>query len=77
MLYKQLLKELTEEQLAILFTIANNALIPIGVMPKYEHLTYLRQDITLQHIEFLKHHALEEYRPIFDDLKTKILELNK
>lgn len=77
MLYKQFLKECSEDQLAILFTIANNALIPMGVMPKYEHLTFLRQDVTLQHIEFLKNHALEQNRPIFDELKTKILEFNK
>jgi hypothetical protein len=77
MLYKQTLKELSEDQIAILFVIANNALMPLGVVPNYSHLTLLRQDITLQHIDFLKNHALEESIPIFDDLKAKILEFNK
>lgn len=77
MLYNHLLSQLTEEQIAILYIIADNALLPMNIKPNYNFLKYLRADITIQHVEFLKNHAKEEFRPIFDDLKTKISDLNK
>lgn len=77
MFYNYFLKELTEDQIAILFVIANHALAPFKMEPTYSTLKFLRPDVVLQHIDFLKTHSEQQNWHIFDDLKTKIIEYNK
>jgi len=74
MIYSHTLKELTEEELSVLFFICERFLACIGLEIKYDYLKMLRLDVVLRMIDVLKAQALDDKKIIFDNLKNKLAQ---
>jgi hypothetical protein len=69
MIYSYTLNSLTEEEISILYLIANKFL---PFEPNFTTLKTLRIPVVLKLIDVLKPQALEEKQEIFDKLKEKL-----
>jgi len=77
MIHSETLKELTEDELSILFYICGHPKV-LGsmVQPKIEFIKMFKRDALLKLIEIFKGHALEDKKNIFDDLSKKLSASN-
>lgn len=74
MIYRSTINNLTEEELSILFLIADKFLSPLNVDTTINFVKMLRVDIVCKIIDVLKSQAQEQYQNIFDTLKKKLTE---
>jgi len=72
MILSHTLKNLTEEEISLLFLIGDILFSPLGIDFKFNYIKMFRVNIILPIIDTLKSQALEEKYNIFDSLKEKI-----
>lgn len=74
MIFQDKIKELTEEELSILFLVSEKFLAPLGYSTNINYVKMLNIGHTCKIIDVLKPQALSEKQEIFDNLKKKLSE---
>jgi len=70
MIYRSTLDTLTEDELSILFFIADRFLNPLDININF--IKMLRLNVVIPMLDVLKPQAIEQNRYIFDSLKNKL-----
>ena len=73
MIYQSTINSLTEDELSILYFIADRFLSPFGTV-RVDYVKMLRVDVVCKMLDVLKPQAIETNQNIFDSLKKKLLE---
>jgi len=74
MIYNSFLKELSEEELSLIFLIGENAYAPLGMEVSYNLLKYLKRDNVLMELEFIKRQIHADHKEMVTGLQKKVSE---
>lgn len=74
MIYDSFLKELSEDELSLIFLIAENAYVPLSIEPSYNLLKYLKKDNLLMELELIKRQIHANHKEMVTGLQKKISE---
>ena len=73
MIETQFLRELDEDEQALLFLIIAKHLSALNIEPRYEFIKFLRKDVATRELEFMKKDLLDDKKAVVENLQKKLL----